>query len=73
MAMSSTGYITQVVGPVVDVHFDQKASDLAEFGNVKLGDPISIIENRSYDYAVSTANYAMAKMAYDDVDEEAEM
>ena len=51
----------------------QKASDLAEFGNVKLGDPISIIENRSYDYAVSTANYAMAKMAYDDVDEEAEM
>ena len=23
MAMSSTGYITQVVGPVVDVHFDQ--------------------------------------------------
>ena len=51
----------------------QKASDLAEFWNVKLGDPISIIENRSYDYAVSTANYAMAKMAYDDVDEEAEI
>ena len=51
----------------------QKASDLAEYGNVKLGDPISIVENRSYDYAVSTANYAMAKMAYDDVDEEAEM
>ena len=51
----------------------QKASDLAEFGSVKLWDPISIIENRSYDYAVSTANYAMAKMAYDDVDEEAEM
>ena len=51
----------------------QKASDLAEFGDVKLWDPISIIENRSYDYAVSTANYAMAKMAYDDVDEEAEM
>ena len=52
----------------------QKASDLAEFGDVKLGDPISIIENRSYDYAVSTANYAMAKMAYDeDVIEEAEM
>ena len=51
----------------------QKASDLAEFGSVKLWDHISIIENRSYDYAVSTANYAMAKMAYDDVDEEAEM
>lgn len=52
----------------------QKASDLAEFGDVKLGDPISIIENRSYDYAVSTANYAMAKMAYDDVvEEEADM
>ena len=52
----------------------QKASDLAEFGDVKLGDPISIIENRSYDYAVSTANYAMAKMAYnDDVEEEAVM
>ena len=51
----------------------QKASDLAKFGKVKLGDPISIIENRSYDYAVSTANYAMTKMAYDDVDEEAEM
>ena len=51
----------------------QKASDLAEFGNVKLGDPISIIENRSYDYAVSTANYAMAKMAYDDAIEEAEV
>ena len=50
----------------------QKASNLADFGNVKLGDPISIIENRSYDYAVSTANYAMSKMAYDDV-EEAEM
>ena len=52
----------------------QKASDLAEFGDVKLWDPISIIENRSYDYAVSTANYAMAKMAYDDVvEEEADM
>ena len=51
----------------------QKASDLAEYGNVKLGEPISIIENRSYDYAVSTANYAMTKMAYDDVAEEAEM
>ena len=48
----------------------QKASDLAEFGDVKLGDPISIIETRSYDYAVSTANYAMEKMAYDDVIEE---
>jgi len=51
----------------------QKAADLAEYGDVKLWDPISIIENRSYDYAVSTANYAMAKMAYDDVDEEAEI
>jgi uncharacterized protein YggE len=51
----------------------QKASDLAEYGDVKLWDPISIIENRSYDYAVSTANYAMAKMAYDDVMEEAEV
>jgi uncharacterized protein YggE len=51
----------------------QKASDLAEFGDVKLGNPISIIETRSYDYAVSTANYAMAKMAYDDVVEEADM
>ena len=51
----------------------QKASDLAEFGGVNLWDPISIIENRSYDYAISTANYAMAKMAYDDVDEEVEM
>ena len=51
----------------------QKASDLAEYGNVKLWDPISIIENRSYDYAVSTANYAMAKMAYDDAVEEAEV
>jgi hypothetical protein len=50
----------------------QKASDLAEYGNVKLGDPISIVENRSYDYAVSTANYAMAKMAYD-TEEEADM
>jgi uncharacterized protein YggE len=44
----------------------QKASDLAEYGNVKLWDPISIVENRSYDYAVSTANYAMAKVAYDE-------
>ena len=44
----------------------QKAEDLAEYGDVKLWDPISIIENRSYDYAVSTANYAMAKMAYDE-------
>ena len=51
----------------------QKASDLAEYGHVKLWDPISIIENRSYDYAVSTANTAMAKMAYDDVEEEADM
>ena len=51
----------------------QKASDLAEYGNVKLGEPISIIENRSYDYAVSTANYAMTKMAYDSVEEEADM
>ena len=51
----------------------QKAADLAEYGNVKLGDPISIVENRSYDYAVSTANYAMAKMAYDNVEEEADM
>ena len=51
----------------------QKAADLAEYGDVKLWDPISIIENRSYDYAVSTANYAMAKMAYDDIVEEAEM
>ena len=51
----------------------QKASDLAEYGNVKLGEPISIIENRSYDYAVSTANYAMAKMAYDSIEEEADM
>jgi uncharacterized protein YggE len=51
----------------------QKAADLAEYGNVKLWDPISIIENRSYDYAVSTANYAMAKMAYDDIVEEAEI
>lgn len=47
----------------------QKASDLAEYGNVKLGEPISIVENRSYDYAISTANYAMAKMAYDSVEE----
>ena len=51
----------------------QKAEDLAEYGNVKLGDPISIIENRSYDYAVSTANYAMAKMADDNVEEEADI
>ena len=51
----------------------QKAADLAEYGDVKLWDPISIIENRSYDYAVSTANYAMAKMAYDSVEEEADM
>lgn len=51
----------------------QKASDLAEYGNVKLWDPISIVENRSYDYAVSTANTAMVKMAYDDADEEAVM
>ena len=48
----------------------QKASDLAEYGGVKLWDPISIVENRSYDYAVSTANYAMAKMAYDNVEDE---
>jgi uncharacterized protein YggE len=51
----------------------QKASDLAEYGNVKLGEPISIVENRSYDYAVSYANTAMAKMAYDSVEEEADM
>ena len=51
----------------------QKASDLAEYWNVKLGEPISIIENRSYDYAVSYANTAMAKMAYDSVEEEAGM
>jgi len=44
----------------------QKASDLAEYGNVKLWAPISIIENQSYDYAISTANYAMAKIAYDE-------
>ena len=49
----------------------QKASDLAEYANVKLWDPISIIENRSYDYSTSTANYAMTKMA--DVDEEMAM
>ena len=48
----------------------QKATDLAEYGNVKLWDPISIIENRSYDYAVSTSNAAMAKMAYNDVEVE---
>ena len=48
----------------------QKASDLAEYGNVKLGDPISIIENRSYDYAVSYSNVAMTKMDYDDVEAE---
>ena len=49
----------------------QKASDLAEYGNVTLGDPISIIENRSYDYAVSYSNVAMAKMeyAYDEAQE----
>ena len=47
----------------------QKASDLAKYGNVKLWDPISIIENRSYDYAISTANTAMTKMI--DMDEEA--
>ena len=46
----------------------QKAEDLAEYGDVKLWDPISIIENRSYDYAVSTSNVAMAKMAYADED-----
>ena len=39
----------------------QKASDLAEYGNVKLWDPISIIENRSYDYAVSVSNSMMMK------------
>jgi uncharacterized protein YggE len=39
----------------------QKASDLAEYGNVKLWDPISIIENRSYDYAVSVNNSMMMK------------
>ena len=48
----------------------QKATDLAEYGNVKLWDPISIIENRSYDYAVSTSNAAMTKMAYNDVEVE---
>ena len=48
----------------------QKAADLAECGNVKLWDPISIIENRSYDYAVSTSNVAMAKMAYNDIEME---
>ena len=47
----------------------QKASDLAEFGDVKLGDPISIVESRGYDYAVSYANTAMAKMAYDEDEE----
>ena len=46
----------------------QKAEDLAEYGDVKLWNPISIIENRSYDYAVSTSNVAMAKMAYADED-----
>jgi len=44
----------------------QKASDLAEYGNVKLGDPISIIENRSYDYTTSYMNTQMAKVAFDD-------
>ena len=46
----------------------QKASDLAEYGNVKLWNPISITENKSYDYAISTANYATSKMS--DTDEE---
>ena len=41
----------------------QKASDLANFWNVKLWDPISITENRSYDYAVMSSNSAMTKMA----------
>lgn len=50
----------------------QKASDLAEYGNVKLWKPISIIENRSYDYSISTSNVAMAKMAYTDNDVEME-
>jgi uncharacterized protein YggE len=44
----------------------QKASDLAEYGNVKLGDPISIVENRSYDYTTSYMNTQMAKVAFDD-------
>ena len=50
----------------------QKAADLAEYGNVKLWNPISIIENRSYDYAVSTSNVAMAKMNYAENDVEIE-
>jgi len=50
----------------------QKASDLAQYGNVKLWNPISITENRSYDYAISTANYATTKMS-DAVEEEVGM
>lgn len=46
----------------------QKASDLAKYGNVKLWRPISITENRSYDYAISAANTAMAKMV--DIEDE---
>ena len=52
----------------------QKASDLAEYGNVKLWDPISIVENRSYDYTTSYMNTQMATAAFDadDVVEEAD-
>ena len=50
----------------------QKASNLAEFGWVKLWEPISIIENRSYDYAF--ANSKLMKMdAYYDTVSEAEV
>lgn len=31
---------------------EQKANDLANYAGVKLGKPVSIVENRNYDYAV---------------------
>lgn len=44
----------------------QKAADLAEYGDVKLGKPLSIAESRGYDYAVRYANTSMAKLTYAD-------
>jgi len=43
----------------------QKASDLAKYWNVKLWNPISITEDRSYDYAITTSNTAVSKMSFD--------
>lgn len=42
---------------------EQKANDLANYAGVKLGKPVSIVENRNYDYAVVST---MKNMYFDE-------